>query len=222
MARTKGADLVKIAGVGAAGLAAWQFIVKPALERFAPAGGATLAPIGAAARSAPIFSAPTIVGPSVNPGGVQGSIVDPRTTPGGDVGQAMWRKTWPEAQARARLDALKAGKANALAQIAKLRAGVANPAAPGVPAAQLQLAQTEAAAANAKAQYDAAFANGDVGQSAIWGGAWATHNQDIAELRARIAAALAPIDVAADIAKWQASIDALEADYAALTGYRLP
>lgn len=220
MAAAKRHDALIIAGAGAAALAGYEFVYKPWAAKKAAA--ALLAPTGGgAALPSPFFSTPTIVGPSVNPGGVQGSIVDPRVTPGGDVGQAMWRKNWTQQQAAARLAALKKGLSDSLGAITQLQQQQANPAASGIAAAQLAAQQNDAAAAGAIQQQQALLAAGDVAGAALWASAAAAHQQDAREIRARIATASAPPDNTAAIAAYQGAAAGLRADYKALTGLDL-
>lgn len=206
---------------GGAAFAAYQFLYKPWLA--AKAAGS-----GAAASTWPMFnpgptptvSTPTVVGPTYSgPGGQQGSIVDPRVNPGGDVGQAMWKKNWTQAQAATRLAALKSAFAQAKAAIAALQAPGAN--APNV-AAGLQLATAnELAAANEDQAFARAVAAGDDAAAAQWRVAADAHRADAKEIRARVAAAQAAPDAAAQIAAWQGAMAGHAADYFALTGLQL-
>lgn len=209
-----------LGGAAAAAFAGYEFVYKPwaANQALLAAGGASaLSPLFPSS----MVSSPTIVGPSVNPGGIQGSIVDPRVSPGGDVGQAMWRKNWTQTQAAARLAAIKTGYANSLAAISQLQGQVANPAASGIAAAQLALQQSDAGAAQAIANQQAALQAGDQAGAALWASAAAAHQQDSREIRARIATASAPPDNSAAIAAYQGTIAGLKSDYAALTGMTL-
>lgn len=211
-------DVLIVGGLGAVAFAGYEFLYKPWAAAKAAAAGLALPSYPSAAS---FVSTPTIVGPSVNPGGIQGSIVDPRTTPGGDVGQAMWRKNWTQAQAAARLAAIKTGVSNSLAAISQLQQQVANPASAGVASAQLALQQEDAAAAQAVTNQQAALAAGDQAGAALWASAAAAHQQDSREIRARIATASAPPDNSAAITQYQSTIAALKGDYKALTGLDL-
>lgn len=220
MAAAKRHDALIIAGAGAAAFAGYEFVYKPWAAKKALDAAAGIAPATGGGLS-PFFSTPTIVGPSVNPGGVQGSIVDPRVTPGGDVGQAMWRKTWTQQYAAARLAAIKKGLSDSLGAISQLQQQTANPAASGIAAAQLAAQQNDAAAAGAVQQQQAALAAGDAAGAALWASAAAAHQQDAREIRARIATASAPPDNTAAIAAYQGAAAGLRADYKALTGLDL-
>lgn len=210
-----------VAGLGVAGLAAYEFIFRPWQAAQAAAatagGGSALAPLFPSS----MISSPTLVGPSVNPGGVQGSIVDPRVSPGGDVGQAMWRKNWTQAYTTARLAAMKKGYADSLTAIAQLQNQVVNPLSAGIPAAQLQAQLNDKAAADEITAQQAALAAGDTVGAALHASAAAVHEQDAREIRARIATASAPPDNTAAIAAYQGTIAGLKADYMALTGMTL-
>lgn len=220
MAKQSHTDALMVAGAGLAAFAGYEFLYRPwkakkdlaALTGTPPAAGGGLSPF---------FSTPTIVGPAVSPGGQQGSIVDPRANPGGDVGQAMWRKNWTQQYATDRLAAIKAAYARSISAINALKSQVANPNASAVPAAQLALQQSDAAAANAATQQQAALARGDQVAAATWASALAAHQQDSQEIRGRIAAASAPPDNTAGIAAYEGAIAGLKADYKALTGLDL-
>lgn len=215
-AQTQNHDLLWLGGAAALGLAGYEFLYKPWVAAQLAATTA-LSPL----MPGSMISSPTLVGPSVNPQGVQGSIVDPRVSPGGDVGQAMWRKNWTQQQAADRLAAIKLGYSNSLAAISQLQSQVANPAAGGIAAAQLALQQSDAAAADAINQQQLALAKGDQAGAAMWAAAAAAHQQDSREIRGRIATASSPPDNSAGIAAYQGTIAGLKADYAALTGMTL-
>lgn len=210
-------DLLWLAGGGAALFAGYEFIYKPWAASQALAAVGALSPISPTS----MISSPTLVGPSVNPGGIQGSIVDPRVSPGGDVGQAMWRKNWTQQQAQQRLDQIKAGYSTSLGAITQLQQQVTNPAAAGIASAQLAAQQSDAAAAAAVASQQAELAKGNAAGAALWASAAAAHQQDAREIRARIATASAPPDNSAAIAGYQGAIAGLKADYLALTGLSL-
>jgi hypothetical protein len=212
-------------GGGAAVLAGYEFLLKPwlaAKNLGTPAGGGG----GGFPSILPSWSGvttPSSIGPAVNPGGVTGSIVDPRISPGGDVGQAMWRKGWTQLVATDRLNKLKAAFAQAMQAIAAMKSATANPAAAGIPAAEAEYAKVMSAALQAEQMKLAAQSRGDAPAVTVWAAAEAAHRQDALEIRARIAAAAAPLNVdQAALTRWESAAAGHKADYAALTGMTIP
>lgn len=218
MAGAKQHKLLIYGGGAAAAFAAYEFVYKPwkLSQDAALLGSTSMFPsLGPSS----MLSTPSVTNwGGAAPGGVQGSIVDPRVTPGGDVGAAMYKKTWTQAYATDRLAKIKAGIANSKAGIAQLQAQTVNPAASGIANAQLILQQTMRARDNAVQQAANARAAGDQNGAAIWNAAVNAHNQDIAELNARISAAQTAPDNSSGIAAYQGALAALIAEYNALTG----
>lgn len=209
--------LLVAGGLAAAAYGAYRFIYQPwhlaQLTATASGGGAL-----------PLFpgvSMPTTL-PPTNNAGQQGSIIDPRVSPGGPVGYAMWKKGWTQQAAQARLDKILAAARGAVQTLAQLRSATnVNPAAVGIPASQLALAQNVTALANATAQLAAAQQRGDALGANEWGAAVAGHQQNIRELQARIAAASAAPDNSLAIAAYEGGLANQKSDWFDLTGQQL-
>ena len=195
---------------GAAALAGYEFLLKPWLA----AKNAT--PLGPFSPG-PSLTTPPVVNPS---GGGSASVVDPRVNPGGDVGQVMWRKGWTQAQATARLSEIKARAAEAVATLARLRApGAVNAqTAALVSQGQNDLAQLQATATNDRLQQQNALAAGDTAAAAAWDAAARGHEQQVANLSARISATSAAggAENQAQITAWESGLASLRSDYSAL------
>lgn len=219
MPASKHHELLIAGGVGLVGFLGYEFIYKPwAAGNAAPLDLTSGLP---SFNPTSMLTTPTVTNTTPNPGGVQGSIIDPRVSPGGDVGQAMWLKNWTQKQATDRLAAIKTGIANTKAGIAQLSSTQPNPAASGIPAAQLAMSQEQAAIVGATQAMNDAVARGDTANAQIWRNAIAAHQQDIAELQARINNAAAPVDNSGAIAQYQGALAALLQEYKSLTGVTL-
>lgn len=227
MARRKH-TLLYIAGAGVGAWAAYEWIYKPwAAARAAAAGALPLPGAYASVPSYPALPGSVLPGPTAMlpaPGAVTPigwTSLGPQY--GGVLGACIAKKggTWSPEKCQQRLNDLVNAARTAQAQITALKAGSPNPNAAGIPAAQLLLAQNQAAMANAQAQYDANMAAGDLNGAAIWHAAIAAHAGDIADLTARIAAAGKPMDNSAAVLAYEGALAGNDNDYFNLTGTHL-
>ena len=225
MARRNNHTLLWVAGAGVTAYVGYQWVYKPwAAARAAndglpsPAGPALLpyyppgSPNGALPPTSMISAPGAIVGfNSLGPqyGGVLGACIAKK---GG---------TWSPEKCQGRLNDLVAAATAAKAQIAALKASTPNPAAVGVPAARLKLAEVNAAIANDDVQLAAAQARGDTNAAAIWQATAVAHRQEAADITTRIAAAQAPVNNSSAIAAWEGALAGHDTDYFNLTGTRL-
>jgi hypothetical protein len=173
--------LLEIAGVGAAGLAAYEWLYKPWRAAKDAAGAATtpLFSFGGGSPAGGGFTTglPYITGPAPNIGGQ--STLDPGANVGGPVGTCMHRKNWTQTQCETRLNALQTGFTQAKARLANWDADVAQ--------ARAALAANQAALTQAQAGLNLATANHDAAGVIAWTNAVNGHTADIAALTAQLA-----------------------------------
>lgn len=224
MAARKKHTLLWIAGAGVGAFAVYEWLYKPwaAQQAALVASGALPASTNPLSSLFPSLNLPAPASmlsttPAVGPVPSTGAPV------GGVVGACMAKKgfTWTQTQCQTRLDALVSAATNARSAIAQLQSATSNPAAAGIPAAQAQLAATQAALATATDSYNKLLAAGDTNGAATFHAAMLAHQSDIADLTARIAAAGTANDNSAAIAAYQGQLAANDADYFALTGSHL-
>lgn len=208
-------DMLWLGAAGAAAFAGYEFLYKPwkAAHAATVPGSILTGPGAPAAPAAPSagYSYPYVTSPTVlTPQPVQPSNLNPGAAVGGLVGTCMSRKGWTQSQCQQRLDALVAAYNANKARIVSLQ-----PGAPGLVAAQTQLAATQNALQNAMAQFNAATAAGNPAAALQWKTAMDGHNADIAALSAAINSA--PTQITAS----QSAMAANASDYQALTGVPL-
>jgi len=141
--------------------------------------------------------------------GIPPSNLDPGAAVGGPIGTMMTRKNWTQQQATDRYNLLQTTYA---ASVANLNALTSGQTAQQIQAA---LAAENAALQAAGPPYNAALARGDAATANQWKIAIDGHNQDIAELNARLQA------INSNIAAYQNQIAGLQSDYYNLTGLQL-
>lgn len=227
MARRSKHTLLWVAGVGVAAWAAYEWVYKP--WRAARKGAQTDIGVPWASPYLPAAGAGStaLPGPSSVIAAPEslGNIVSYNTLGphyDGPLGACIAKKggTWTPEYCQARLTALIDSARTSKAQIAALKAA-ANPNAGAVPAAQAQLALVQAALAGATANYNAAVQRQDDADAAKWHVAVIDHQNEAAELAARIgAASQAPNNVVA-IAAYEAQLAANDRNYYELTGQHL-
>lgn len=223
MARRKH-TLLYVAGAGLAGWAAYQYLYKPWKAQQDAAAGGLLPGGGAFLPGGTVTGSPPLGSLLPAPGGITPigwTSLGPQY--GGVLGACIAKKggTWSPEKCQARLNDLVNAARTAKAQITALQGGSLNPNAAGIPAAQLALAQTQAALANATERYNATAAAGDTNAAAIWHAAIGAHQADIGDLVARIAAAGKPVDNSAAIAAYEGALAGNDNDYFNLTGTHL-
>lgn len=220
--KKKHRTLLWVAGAGVGGFLAYEYLYKP----WAAQQAALVAAGGTTAGTSLFPSLPSISLPSPasllsEPSSV--GIPSIGVNPGGVVGACMLKKggTWTQSQCQTHLDALVAAATNAQQQITALSAGTSNPAAAGIPAAQAALAASQAALATATTAYDQLAAAGNTDGAATYHAAILSHQSEIADLTARIAAAQTAPNNTAAIAAYQGQLAANDNDYFNLTGVHL-
>lgn len=223
MAAAKKHTLLELAGAGIAAFIGYEYVYKPwaANQAAVAAGTAAAAATGTGSFFAPLsslISAPTTTTmPAAAAATIGASIGDHRITPGGPTGYAMWLKGWSQDQAHDRLIAEQTGYNNAMQAIANLQ-NTANPAAADLPAAQAALQAEQAALSVAQTAYQQLMAAGNTQGAATYAAAISGHQNDIAQLQARIAAAGQAVDNSAAITTWQSAAATFASQFAALTG----
>lgn len=220
--------LLWIAGTGVGAYLAYRYVYQPwAAQRAlaATGGGAAGLPGATGAGGVSLYPQPLLPGLSSILAPVQDIVPITSIGPqyGGVLGACIQRKggSWSAEKCSTRLTQLVDAFNTAKAQVAALKSAAANPAAAGIPAAQAQLAASQAALVNATAGYNRDMAAGDTAGAAKWMAAIQGQQSDINALQARIATAGQAVDNTAGIAAYQGAMAAHDADYFNLTGVHL-